>query len=144
MIKKITALVVFIFISSPLSWATPPQTLDLSYNPSAGMLKVSGNHPTQDRLEHFIRRVVITRQYNEPETFYLTRQNSANEFEITVPVKFQPGETVRIDVYCSQGGTKSAELQVPKIVQNTKALEVSPEDLKALKDQEHKNSPIIP
>lgn len=131
-------------MSPSFSWATPPESLELSYNQSAGILTVSGRHPTQDRFEHFIRRVIITRNQDEPQKFYLTRQDSASEFKIAVPVNSEPGDTIRIAVYCSQGGTKSAEIQIPKIVQKVIKAETSAKDLKAIKDKDHQTSPIIP
>lgn len=143
--RKIIALLFLGILMAPsFSWSTPPESLELSYNQSAGTLTMSGRHPTQDRFEHFIRRVVITRNQDEPQKFYLTRQDSVSEFKVTVPVKLEPGDTIRIAVYCSQGGTKSAEIQIPKIVQKVIKSEISAEELKAIKDKDHQTLPIVP
>ena len=143
--RKIITLLFLGILTAPLfSWATPPESLEVSYNQSAGTLTVSGHHPTQDRFEHFIRIVTIIRNQDEPQKFYLTRQDSASEFKVTVPVKSEPGDTIRITVNCSQGGAKSAEIQILKIVQKVIKPEISAQELKAIKDKDHQNLPIIP
>lgn len=126
------------------AWATPPQTLELSYNQDKQLLTVSGSHPTQDRLEHFIRRIRVTVNQNEPVTTYLTRQDSPGEFKAVVALNAQPGDTVKIEAFCNQGGGKEQILQIPKAV----VTEVEPVDpaanLKAIKDRDHQTLPIIP
>lgn len=122
-------------------FATPPETLDIQYSLDAQTLTLSGRHPTQHRLEHFIRRMIVTRNQEEPQKFYLTRQDSASEFKTTVPLKLEPGDMIKIETLCSQGGGKSAEFQVPEIVVQEN---VPAEDLKTIKDNAHQNMPIIP
>lgn len=141
MMKRSMMLLAMMLLTCPLSFATPPGDLTLSYDLDAGMLPVQGPHPTQDRFKHYIRRMVVKQNQQEPQTFYFTRQDSASEFKQTVPLKMKAADKIHIQVYCSQGGSKEADLVIPeeKKEEGMKAL-----DLKALKDQDHKNSQVIP
>ena len=144
--SKLIVLVILlgIFIPPPFVLATPPDSLVIAYNQDSQKLTVSGHHVTQDRLEHFIRRVIVTRNQDEPQKFYLTRQDSMSEFKTTIPIKLEPGDKVKIDVFCSQGGTKSTEYQLPKVIASEVKEKAKPQDLKAVKDNDHQNMPIIP
>lgn len=127
-----------------VAWATPPESLDVSYNQEKGLITVSGRHPTQDRLEHFIRRVRVTINQDEPQTTYLTRQESASEFQATVAVKGNPGDMIKVEVFCSQGGSKDFTLQVPKVAVIQSAPVNHAQQLKELKDKDHEALPIVP
>lgn len=133
-----------IVLSSLRVWATPPESLMLEYDRAAEVLTISGSHPTQDRLEHFIRRAVVVRNQDEAKKFYVTRQDSASGFKFKVPFKAEPGDQLQVEVFCSQGGSKSAVLMIPKIVQEAEPKEFTAEDLKAIKDRDHQSIPVIP
>jgi hypothetical protein len=117
------------------AFATPPTDLSLSYDLDAGTITAQGHHPTQDRFKHYIRRMVVTQEGQEPKTFYFTRQDSASEFKQIVSVKLKAGDKAHVQVYCSQGGSSEADLVVPA-EQKT--------DLNAIKARDHKNSLIMP
>lgn len=143
--RKIMMLVCFVVFMAPrISFATPPESLELSYNKDSGILTAQGPHPTQDRFEHYIRRVVVTRNQDEPQKFYVTRQDSASQFKFDVPFKAEPGDKLHVEVFCSQGGTKAADLDIPKTVQKSQEPSMPAEQLKAMKDKEHQTLPIIP
>jgi hypothetical protein len=143
--KLATAMCLVLLMVPRLSTATPPESLDISYSKELGILIVQGPHPTQDRFEHFIRRLIVTRNQDEPQKFYVTRQDSAGGFKIEVPFKAEPGDSLRIEVFCSQGGTKSADFALPKVVVPPQEPVLTPEEQrKILKDKEHETIPIIP
>lgn len=128
-----------------IAWATPPESLDVQYNSEKKLLTVSGRHPTQDRLEHFIRRFRVTVNQDEPHTTYLTRQNSASEFQADIPLDAKPGDAIKVEVFCNQGGGKESVLHVPP---QAALNEVKPVDhaqqLKDLKDKDHETVPVVP
>lgn len=128
-------------LSCPVSFATPPADLQLSYDLDQGTLTAQGAHPTQDRFEHFIRRMVVTVNREEPQTFYFTRQNSAGEFKQTVSLPMKAGDKISVSVYCGKGGSKDANVTIPE---EEGAGSQSAMDLKALKDQDRRNSRVIP
>ncbi|MBL8013777.1 MAG: hypothetical protein JNN05_08020 [Candidatus Omnitrophica bacterium] len=126
-------------------WATPPESLDVSYDQEKKVILVSGRHPTQDRLEHYIRRFRVTFGEKEPQTTYLTRQNSASEFQAAIPVVAKPGDTIRVEVFCNQGGSKESVLQIAnKPTLKDGEAEDHAKQLKDLKDKDHQTLPIIP
>ena len=145
MTNKLLVFLTFgLFLIPLVALATPPESLELSYDQVAGTMSAQGHHPTQDRFEHYIRRVIVVRNQEEPKKFYVTRQDSVSEFKITVPVKIEPGDKFHVEVYCSQGGMKAVDLEIPKIVQKIQPHQTTAEELKALKDKDHQNLPIIP
>ena len=131
-------------LSLPSAWATPPESLTLEYDSAAEVLTLAGSHPTQDRLEHFIRRAVVVRNQDEAKKFYVTRQDSASGFKFKVPFKAEPGDQLQVEVFCSQGGSKSAVLLIPQAVPQAEPKEFTAEDLKAIKDRDHQSIPVIP
>ena len=145
MTQKLTIFLSFFLMMVPvLSNATSPESLELKYDQLVGTLSAQGHHPTQDRFEHYIRRLIVVRNQEEPMKFFVTRQDSVSEFKITVPLKLEPGDKIHVDVYCSQGGMKAADLEIPKIVQKVQPTEITAKALKAIKDKDHQNSMIIP
>ncbi|GEM_PF-1257282 len=139
--KKFFTTLIFSFIYLAAAHAAPPSNLTLDYDLDSGTLTAQGSHPTQDRFEHYIRRMMVTKNQEEPQTFYFTRQNSAGEFKQTVSLKIKAGDKIHVQVYCSLGGSSEADLVIPdeKKIDGIKKI-----DLKALKDQDHKNSVVIP
>ena len=125
----------------PVSFATPPFDLTLTYDLLNGTLTAQGHHPTQDRFEHYIRRMEVTINDGEAQEFYFTRQDSVSEFKQTVSVQTKPSDQIHIKVYCSQGGTREAELVIPAAKKDASG---STTDLKERRDQEHKNLQIVP
>ena len=139
--KKLMALLVMMLLACPVSFAAPPANITLSYNLDAGTITAQGRHPTQDRFKHYIRRMVLTQNHEEPKTFYFTRQDLASEFKQTVPLKIKAGDKIHAQVYCSLGGSSEADLV---IADEKKKDDNKTVDLKTLKDQDHKNSQVIP
>lgn len=131
-------------LASTVVWATPPESLDVSYNQDKNMLLISGRHPTQDRHEHFIRRIKVMINHSEPIMKYLTYQNSASEFRAEIMINGKPGDTIKIEAFCSQGGSQEYILQIPQEVVGA----IEPVDhaaqLKSIKDNDHQTLPIIP
>lgn len=140
--------IIFLFLSvaicSPRAWSTPPESLVVEYDLSTGALVIYGSHPTQDRLEHFIRRAVVVRNDDEPQKFYVTRQDSANGFKFNFPFKAEGGDQLQVEVFCSQGGSKTAAIQIPKAEPEAEPAELTAEDIKAIKDRDHQSIPVIP
>jgi len=137
--KTKIVLIMVMILFCPLSFATPPGDLNLTYDLEKGTLTAIGPHPTQDLTVHYIRRMEVSKNGGAPVMFYFTRQNSAAEFNETVPLEMKPNDMIHVKVYCSEGGAKEADLKIPE----GKSEPVST-NLKAIKDKEHKNMQIIP
>lgn len=147
-VRKYIYFIGFLFygvaMCSPWAWSTPPDSLEVEYDLNAGVLVISGSHPTQDRLEHFIRRAVVVRNGDEPQKFYVTRQDSASGFKFSFPFKAEGGDQLQVEVFCSQGGSNTAAFQIPNAEPEAKPAEFTAEDIKAIKDRDHQAIPVIP
>lgn len=102
-----TLLNLFSFSSA---WATPPTTLDLTYDPTAGVLQVEAKHISDHLDKHYLRRLVIDRNGAKDKEIAYTRQKYPSKFIEDIPFIAKPGETIAVEVFCSQGGSKRAEL----------------------------------
>lgn len=120
--------------------STPPGDLILSYDLINMGLTAQGPHPTQDLTEHFIRRMEVVINGQEKRVFYFPRQSSASEFKETVPVELKPGDNIHVAVFCSQGGSKEADLKIAE----AQPIQIVPIDLKTIRDKDHETMPMIP
>ncbi len=98
--------------SFSLAWATPPTTLDLTYDPTAGVLHVEAKHVSDHLDKHYLRRLVIYRNGVKEQEMAYTRQKYPSKFVEDLPFVAKPGETIAVEVFCSQGGSKRAELTI--------------------------------
>ena len=138
--KKWTLSLIMMILFCPGSFATPPANLDLSYDLDAGTLTARGAHPTQDRFEHYIRRMEVVVNEGKVQKFYFTRQDSANEFNETVMLDIKPGDDIYAEVFCSYGGTKDAMIKIPA----DQKQQAAPVNLKEIKEKDHKNLMVVP
>jgi hypothetical protein len=138
---KKNLLFLMVMLLSPAAHATPPGDLNLTYDLDKQSLTAQGPHPTQDMTEHYIRRMEVSKNGGEVKMFYFPRQNSASEFKETVPFNMEPNDKIHVKVFCSQGGSKEADLAIPEAKSDETA---QPVDLKSLKDKEHPNMQVIP
>ena len=99
-----------IFLSS--AWATPPTTLDLTYDPATGVLHVEAKHISDHLDKHYLRRLVIDRNGAKEKEIAYTRQKYPSKFVEDIPFIAKPGETIAVEVFCSQGGKKKVELTI--------------------------------
>ncbi len=110
--RSIAALVVILMAGASFAWATPPTTLDLTYDPASGVLHVEAKHVSEHLDKHYLHRLVIYRNGAQEQEIVYTRQKYPSKFMEDIPLIAKPGETIAVEVFCSQGGSKRAELTI--------------------------------
>jgi len=106
------SILLFVF-SSAQAFATPPQSVKLEYDDEAGILHVNIEHTSRDLNNHYIRKIVLTKNAESPqEYFYNTRQPVAFKFVIDIPFMAKNGDEVTVAVYSTGGGMKEATLSI--------------------------------
>jgi hypothetical protein len=102
----------WLFIAS-LGHATPPLEMDLAYDQAKGTLDVRFVHPSTNRNKHFIRRIEVIKNNEEPTKYFYGFQPAAREFTYTYDLKAGPQDIITVKAHCEEGGTKEATLVIP-------------------------------
>ena len=90
-----------LILSTTNALATPPQSINLSYDSDKRILRVEAKHVTHKR-KHYIRKMVIYINAEEnPKVLFFTRQSKPSEFIKEVSMKANPGDTIRVKLFCS-------------------------------------------
>ena len=99
--RPTAALVVMFMAGASFVWATPPTTLDLTYDPATGVLHVEAKHISDHLDKHYLRRLVIDRNGAKEKEIAYTRQKYPSKFVEDIPFIAKPGETIAVEVFCS-------------------------------------------
>ena len=121
--KKILLTISFILSSAIIVSATPPQELNLTYNAEKKVLKVEIAHTSNKLNKHYIRKIVIAQGTKTPDEHFFNRQSAPYRFVEEFPLEAKTGDAIRVTVYCSEGGTKEAELVIPEASEEKKGEE---------------------
>ncbi|MBI3314364.1 MAG: hypothetical protein HYZ86_00265 [Candidatus Omnitrophica bacterium] len=120
--RSVIALVVMLMAGTSFVWATPPTEMEISYDPAPpsagqarGVLHVEAKHISDHLDKHYLRRLVIYRNGVKEQEIAYTRQKYPSKFIEDIPLIVKPGETISVEVFCSQGGSKRAELTIDSI-----------------------------
>lgn len=100
----------FVFFSS--ASATAPGDLQLRYDASRQMLKISMKHPTVELREHYIRTITISVNGGPSKIHRLPFQRLASGVDFEVPVELKSGDSVYVKAACSQGGSAEQKLVI--------------------------------
>jgi len=107
-------LLIFFVILVPMSFATPPVSIDLSYDADKGSLHVEAIHPSFDLEKSYVRLMNVYVNGAQVSTLNYFKQNDYNKFTDDVPLTAQPGDVIKVELFCSLGGDMSKELTVTK------------------------------
>ena len=111
---KYAAVLIYFSLGVSPVFAAPPSAMTLSYDTVKNSLHVSAAHPS-DRLErHYLRRLTVYKNDEEAKTVFWARQKLPAGIEEDIDLNAVPGDHVRVEVFCSQGGFAKAEYIVPK------------------------------
>ncbi len=111
--KKLFLTLLFLFAVCATAKATPPHDMQLKYDPATQSLSVTMKHPTIERREHYIRTITVVINGGEPQVFRYNFQNSASQFDTTIPLALKAGDSVHVTAACRLGGSAEAEFSLP-------------------------------
>jgi len=117
-----------IFLLATIVSATPPQDVLLSYNKETQELTVYVRHVSDDLSKHYIRRVSISKNGGKPTEVHWAKQPSPVEFEEKIPYEANGGDIIHVKLWCSDGGSKEAAIEVAKDAAKEAAAEESPQE----------------
>ncbi len=112
--RKTFALAVTILLATAvLSWARPPLSVDLLYDAKAKVLKVSIKHPSNNPRKHFIHRIYIYKNKEEPVKYFYNQQTSNEGLDAEIPLELKSKDTIRVKAFCIDAGQMETELSLP-------------------------------
>lgn len=104
----------FVGMTALAAFATPPSEVAITYDDAKGILHVSAGHPSQRPSRHYLRRLVIYKNGASVNELNFGFQKLAGGMEEDVPLKAGPGDRIKVELFCSQGGSGEAELTIAK------------------------------
>lgn len=103
-----------LFMPAQLLWAHPPGKIELNYNVATQMLEIKMDHVSSNLNKHYIRLLQIVKNQDEPINMTLPTQTSPEGLLKSVSVAANPGDTISVKVYSTQGGIGEESLVVPE------------------------------
>ena len=107
-------LCLFSLLFSTAAHATPPTKIDLEYDKEKQILLADIAHISDKADEHYIRKIILQVNNDNPQIFNYRKQVKPNKFEVKLPLELQPGDVVKLKAQCSQGGDLEASLAIPE------------------------------
>ncbi|MBF0504567.1 MAG: hypothetical protein HQL14_05630 [Candidatus Omnitrophica bacterium] len=105
--------VLFLLFNCPVSWATPPTSITQTYDLDKASLHVDAVHPSDLLDKSYVRMMTVSLNNKPVQTFYYYRQKDHAGFSEDVSLKAKVGDVIKVDLFCTQGGSLSDELTVP-------------------------------
>jgi hypothetical protein len=96
------------------SFATPPTSINLSYDQAKGNLHVEAVHPSFDLTKSYVRLMLVYVNDAQVSSLNYFKQNDYNEFTDDVPLTAQVGDVIKVDLFCTLGGEMAKEMTVEK------------------------------
>jgi len=96
------------------SFATPPTSIDLTYDRAKASLHVAAAHPSFNLEKSYVRLMNVFVNGTQVRTLNYFKQNDYDQFTDDVPLTAQIGDVIKVELFCSLGGDMSKELTVTK------------------------------
>lgn len=111
--RKITAILIGLFLFSATVYAHPPQEIQVAYDAKTKMLSAVIVHNVSNPATHFIKHVDIALNGKEIIKQEVSRQdNNVSQSVIYVIPDARTGDVISVEGYCSISGKLSKEIKV--------------------------------
>jgi len=110
--RTLFILMMFLYITPILSFAHSPVEMTLSYDLEEQKLHLKLMHTSKNLNKHYIRKISIQLNDQEPVLQYFQRQKAPAFFKDEVPFEAEDGDTITVKAYCKKGGTKENQIIV--------------------------------
>ena len=118
-------IILFFLLAFPVSvcFATPPTSIALAYNLEKGSLHVEAVHPSFNLVKSYVRLMNVYVNSDLVTTMNYFRQNNNEGFSDDVPLTAKFGDVIKVELFCTLGGSMAREMKVSTPVSTT-----SPDD----------------
>ncbi len=114
MIKKILLCVCLMVMPAGVSLvlANPPSAIELAYDTTAQQLHVKAFHPSDRVDRYYLHRMLVSIDGVLQQEIFFTRQPYPWGMETDVALAAKPGQTISVELFCTQGGSKKEDLLI--------------------------------
>ena len=111
-ILLIIGILLFGFINSV--GATPPSSIELTYELDKKNLHIQIAHAAHDPHKHHIRKVEVSLNDEKPIDLYFATQTTPAFLMIDLTLEAKAGDTIRVLAICNEAGRREETLIIPK------------------------------
>lgn len=115
MLKKILLITILLSIVCSFALnveARPPSQIELAYDREKQSLHVVVKHISDNMRKHYIRKIDVSRNDEDPVPYYFSSQTSAAELIIDIPLEAQPNDVIYVEAVCSEAGRAEQTLVI--------------------------------
>ena len=94
--------------------ATPPSSIELTYDPQKKNLHIEIAHVAHDPRRHHIRKVEISINTEKPTDLYFPTQTTPSFLIIDFPLQAKEGDKIRVLAICNEAGRGEETLIIPE------------------------------
>ncbi|MFA5059761.1 MAG: hypothetical protein WC676_03955 [Candidatus Omnitrophota bacterium] len=110
-------IILCVFISTffllPMAFAHPPSGVELSYDSANGALTVQAEHVSKNPRKHYVRRIAVSKNQEDPVGFSFSSQNSASRVFEQIPFQANRDDVIHAKLICSEAGQSEATITIP-------------------------------
>ena len=112
--KNLLSIGILILFLTNSTWATPPSSIELTYDFEKGNLHIEIAHAAHDPRRHHIRKVEVTHNDEKPVDLYFATQTTPASLIIDLALQAKGGDKIRVLAICNQAGRREETLIVPE------------------------------
>ena len=106
---------VFAFFLTNGIYCHPPKDINLNFNPDTKDMKIEVIHNVKNAQNHYIAKIDITVNKEQPIEKTYTQQTSLEKQEDTIKLeKASPGDKVKVKATCKIFGSKTVTIVIPE------------------------------
>src|SRR5687767_6135178 len=92
--------------------ARPPSQIELTYDKDKQSLHIVAKHLSESMREHYIRKVDVWKNDEDPIPHFFSSQTSAAELITDIPLSAMPNDVIHVEAVCSKAGRTQQSLVV--------------------------------
>ncbi len=112
--KRLFSVCILVFGLISSAWATPPSSIELTYEPDKKNLHIEIAHAAHDPHKHHIRKVEVYLNDEKPIDLYFATQTTPASLIIDLALQAKAGDKIRVLAICNEAGRLEETLIVPK------------------------------
>lgn len=95
------------------AWARPPAEIQLIYDKDLKRLHIEVRHVSKNPRKHFIRKLLLSKNNKELESFSYVQQTTAAALIQDVSLESVTGDVITVEAVCNEAGRKEETLIIP-------------------------------
>lgn len=106
--KMSLLLLIMLAMPTPPVFAHRPSGIDAVYDKDSNKLEITVSHIVSDRREHYIRKLSVFKNDDDPVIKFFTMQTLNYQHNYALDIDIKPGDRIKIEALCKKGGMTEA------------------------------------